>query len=157
VIKEKRFQPEEVIMRCKEAPSRNFYFMMDGEASLTLERHENNVSQQKMLTKIQKGNIFGIEPFFSQSALNLNIIADTFVSVSYFTLEDFIKLLSGYPREWEIFHSTKDRFALSNRDSENLSRCSACESRKHSLQRCPLVNFVPNLSRLRDIFQDKQQ
>jgi hypothetical protein len=62
--------------------------------------------------------------------------------------EKFINLLKEFPDDYEKFIMIKDKILLENELDFLDVKCYACESKKHLINECNYVHFVPNYTKI---------
>ena len=81
----------------------------------------------------------------------LRSIAPRSTSVASFVqlnLEDFLAVIKEFPEDFEKFCQARDNLRMHGACSSFDSFCDFCKRFKHSMFRCPLVNYVPNRKRI---------
>ncbi|KAL4460254.1 hypothetical protein ABPG74_000005 [Tetrahymena malaccensis] len=142
-LKEKKFSPEEIIYE-QDNPNQNLYFIMKGEVQLFLDMS----GKKRQIKILQKNDVFGEQPFFSQAISNHSASSVNVVKVVYVNLLEFLNVIKPYQKDFETYCMMKDKLNLYSTSKRLGFKCFSCGQFQHRIQDCPFVNYIPNKDKI---------
>ncbi|KAL4507295.1 hypothetical protein ABPG72_002088 [Tetrahymena utriculariae] len=142
-LKEKKFSPEEIIYE-QDNPNLNLYFLVKGEVQLYLDMS----GKKRQIKILQKSDVFGEQPFFSQATSNHSAASVNVVKVVYVNQEDFLNVIKSYQKDFETYCMMKDKLNLYSTSKRLGFKCFSCGQFQHLIKDCPYVNYIPNKDKI---------
>jgi CRP-like cAMP-binding protein len=88
LVKERRFNPEEIIFRKGDAPQQ-LYFLLKGTCEVIDSVERGRSGEAQVLATIVEGETLGVEEFFSQQQRRTTIKNATVSTLAYIEIEEF--------------------------------------------------------------------
>jgi potassium voltage-gated channel Eag-related subfamily H protein 5 len=118
----------------------NFLFFIEsGQIRVEYGANANGQQNPKMtsIALLAEGQHFGLEGFITGLPSWETYKSIGFTQLLYIQRSEFMAILREYPDDYEQFCNLKD-------SAHDLVTCYSCHSKKHSVQHCPMVHYVPD-------------
>ncbi|KAL4489964.1 hypothetical protein ABPG72_010863 [Tetrahymena utriculariae] len=162
IIQEIRFTQNEIIIDEQNGNSEcTIYFVLYGEVeaihrqnnlcsltSFPTKQIKQAINKYKQVSILNKGDSFGEKPFFTGQKNSLTFRSKSFSKLLKIKREDFINILLGYQKQYEIFCSMNDRLTFSTNQFCLKQKCQSCKDNTHNMVQCLYLHFAPRKLKL---------
>ena len=141
-MKEETFMKNDVILTENENNKKNLYFIILGEIEIFRTVSDNSPSI--ILKKLKEKESFGEYSFLTGKNNYYSAKASTYSQVYKISHENFIEVLSKFPKDYEKYSEIRDKINFyKGYESYNL-RCVICNKKDHINNECRLMHYIPN-------------
>ncbi|CAD8051279.1 unnamed protein product [Paramecium primaurelia] len=141
-MEEQSFSPEERIITINQIDDGCLYVITKGEIELIFEGMNNLNERYKRnsLKYLSQGDFFGELSFFTGEPRKCTAISRGFTKVFKIKRENFLKILSSFPNDYEKFCEVKHQLKQGDFSSLQIS-CYSCQSNSHLIDSCNYLHF----------------
>ncbi|KAL4455050.1 hypothetical protein ABPG74_006432 [Tetrahymena malaccensis] len=141
IIKEKRYQPEEIIFRQNDTGDSNIYFIASGQVQIYIEAtYPGGEKKVQILQSLQQGQSFGHYSFFTGQPRMVNVRTQGFVTLLSINRNSFINLLQEYQEDYEQFCEIREEVLYQAMYHKIGLSCYSCGKTDHLVNKCRLVH-----------------
>ncbi|CAD8065068.1 unnamed protein product [Paramecium sonneborni] len=141
-MEEQSFSPEERIITINQIDDGCLYIITKGEIELIFEGMNslNDRVKKNSLKFLTTGDFFGELSFFTGEPRKCTAISRGFTKVFKINRENFLKVLSSFPNDYEKFCEVKHQLKQGDFSSLQIS-CYSCQSNQHLMDSCNYLHF----------------
>ncbi|CAD8072041.1 unnamed protein product [Paramecium sonneborni] len=141
-MEEQSFSPEERIITINQIDDGCLYIITKGEIELIFESMNilNDRVKRNSLKYLSKGDFFGELSFFTGEPRKCTAISRGFTKVFKIKRENFLKVLSSFPNDYEKFSEVKHQLKQGDFSSLQI-QCYSCQSNQHLMDSCNYLHF----------------
>ncbi|CAD8200979.1 unnamed protein product [Paramecium pentaurelia] len=116
------------------------------EQGVLLYQHLDRKQRSKMNAPIKQGQFFCVQDFIIQSPQKDYFKSNGYVSLLILSKLDFMTTIKNYPEDFQKFCEMRELMTLSLNPPqlENGVFCPACLCFKHSMTKCPQIQYIPD-------------
>ncbi|KAL4503286.1 hypothetical protein ABPG72_000892 [Tetrahymena utriculariae] len=141
IIKEKRYQPEEIIFRQNDTGDSNIYFIASGQVQIYIEAsYPGGEKKVQILQSLQSGQSFGHYSFFTGQPRMVNVRTQGFVTLLSINRNSFINLLQEYQEDYEQFCEIREEVLYQAMYNKIGLSCYSCGKTDHLVNKCRVVH-----------------
>ncbi|CAD8045151.1 unnamed protein product [Paramecium primaurelia] len=141
-MEEQSFSPEERIITINQIDDGCLYVITKGEIELIFEgmNNLNERVKRNSLKYLSQGDFFGELSFFTGEPRKCTAISRGFTKVFKIKRENFLKVLSSFPNDYEKFCEVKHQLKQGDFSSLQI-QCYSCQSNSHLIDSCNYLHF----------------
>ncbi|CAK91401.1 unnamed protein product (macronuclear) [Paramecium tetraurelia] len=141
-MEEQSFSPEERIITINQIDDSCLYIITKGEIELIFEgmNNLNERVKRNSLKYLSQGDFFGELSFFTGEPRKCTAISRGFTKVFKIKRENFLKILSSFPNDYEKFCEVKHQLKQGDFNSLQI-QCYSCQSTSHLIDSCNYLHF----------------
>ncbi|EAR97548.2 cyclic nucleotide-binding domain protein (macronuclear) [Tetrahymena thermophila SB210] len=160
LIKEQKYNPEEVIYFQDETEDTSLYFIEKGQVEI-FQASQNMSQQSQSFIALKTGSFFGENEFFTGQPRKQSFRSIEFTTLLKIEREKFLQIIKEDNGDYERYCLIRDSI-LNKYNIKSITRkCQLCEgvssqNPNHLEQNCPIVHFIPNFIKIQARFSNNQ-
>ncbi|KAL4478758.1 hypothetical protein ABPG73_001973 [Tetrahymena malaccensis] len=160
LIKEQKYNPEEVIYFQDETEDTSLYFIEKGQVEI-FQASQSMYQQSQSFTTLKTGCFFGENEFFTGQPRKQSFRSVEFTTLLKIEREKFLQIIKEDNGDYERYCLIRDSI-LNKYNIKSITRkCQLCEgvasqNPNHLEYNCPIVHFIPNFTKIQARFSYNQ-
>ncbi|KAL4485672.1 hypothetical protein ABPG72_010934 [Tetrahymena utriculariae] len=160
LIKEQKYNPEEVIYFQDEIEDTSLYFIEKGQVEI-FQASQNIYQQSQSFIALKTGSFFGENEFFTGQPRKQSFRSIEFTTLLKIEREKFLQIIKEDNGDYERYCLIRDSI-LNKYNIKSITRkCQLCEgvlnqNPNHLEYNCPIVHFIPNFTKIQARFSYNQ-